>query len=397
MRIEDYKDMIYACGRCNLCHGTDFDERCPELFTQFWESSTLRGRIAIARGILEGKLDYSEEMAERIFGCFMCGRCQEECKKAADINTIDITKAMRADFVEKGIRIPEAGAKMADTVVDSGNIFADPPAEHTKWAEGLKFTDDAKTLFYPGCLASHRFKEKTRILVQTLQAAGYELNFLGEKQRCCGTPYWITGKDSEAKSNAEDFVNMLVELGIREIITPCPSCFRALDEEYPKLLGEEVPFRVRHTSEVLQEIVKEKKLKFKVPIEKKVTYHDPCEIGRLRGIYNPGRKVLEALPGIELIEMRRNREEAFCCGGGGGVKIMYEDHSNKVAEERIGDFIETNAEILTTICPACEMNLTHGTYAADIEARVLDVAELVAVAAGIVDREILEPDYFPED
>ncbi|MFX1261172.1 MAG: (Fe-S)-binding protein [Promethearchaeota archaeon] len=397
MRIEDYRNMIYACGRCNLCHGADFNERCPELFTQYWESSTLRGRMAIARGILEGKLDYSEEMAERIFGCFMCGRCQEECKKAADINTVDITKAMRADFVDKGIEIPENGAKMADTVVDTGNIFADPPAEHIKWAEGLTFIDDAETLFYPGCLASHRFKEKTRILVQTLQAAGYELNFLGEKQRCCGTPYWITGKVSEAKGNAEDFVNMLVELGIREIITPCPSCFRALDEEYPKLLGKEVPFRVRHTSEVLQEIVEEKKLKFKVPIDKKVTYHDPCEIGRLRGLYDPGRTVLNALPGAELIEMRRNREEAFCCGGGGGVKIMYEDHSNKVAKERIGDFIATNADLLTTICPACEMNLTHGTYAADIEARVLDVAELVAVAAGIVDKAILDSDYFPED
>ncbi|MHA2143530.1 MAG: 4Fe-4S dicluster domain-containing protein, partial [Candidatus Thorarchaeota archaeon] len=138
MRIEEFKDMIYACGRCNLCHGTDFNERCPELFTQFWESSTLRGRMAIARGILEGKLDYSEGMAERIFGCFMCGRCQEECKKAAQINTIDITKAMRADFVEKGIKIPEEGSKMADTVVETGNIFADTPAMHTKWAEGLK-------------------------------------------------------------------------------------------------------------------------------------------------------------------------------------------------------------------------------------------------------------------
>ncbi|MHA2143266.1 MAG: 4Fe-4S dicluster domain-containing protein, partial [Candidatus Thorarchaeota archaeon] len=138
MRIEEFKDMIYACGRCNLCHGTDFNERCPELFTQFWESSTLRGRMAIARGILEGKLDYSDGMVERIFGCFMCGRCQEECKKAAQINTIDITKAMRADFVDEGIKIPEEGSKMADTVVETGNIFADTPAMHTKWAEGLK-------------------------------------------------------------------------------------------------------------------------------------------------------------------------------------------------------------------------------------------------------------------
>jgi Fe-S oxidoreductase len=397
MRIEEYKDMIYACGRCNICRGFDFNERCPEVFTQQWESSTARGRMAIARGILEGKLFYSEEMAERIFGCFMCGRCREECKKAADIDVIEITKAMRADFVEHGVKIPEEGSSMADTVTEKGNIFADPPSVHTEWAQGLEFDTSADTLFYPGCLASHRFKEKTRILVQTLQAAGYKLDFLGDAQRCCGTPYWITGKEQPAKDWAKEFVDMLMKAGKKEIITPCPSCFRAFAEEYPQLLGEELPLRVRHTSEVLEEIIEKKKLKFTVPVEKKITYHDPCEIARYRGIYEPGRKVLEAIPGVELIEMSRNREEAFCCGGGGGVKIMYEDHSNKVAEERISDFKETGAELMTTICPACEMNLTHGTYAADVEARVLDVAEVVAVAAGIVDKEILESDYFPED
>jgi len=398
MRIEEFQDMIYACGRCNFCRGLDFNERCPEIFTQNWESSTARGRMAIARGILEGKLHYSEEMAERIFGCFMCSRCKEECKKAAQIDVIGITKAMRADFIEQGVKIPDGGSMMVDTAITSGNIFADTPELHSKWADGLEFVKGSGTLFYPGCLASHRFKEKTHILVQLLQAAGYKLDFLGEDQTCCGTPLWVTGKDANAKEWAQDYLKKLQSRGVREIITPCPSCFRAFDEEYPELLGlDEFPIRVRHTSEVLEEIVAKKKLMFNVSINKRVTYHDPCEIGRYRGIYEPARKVLEALPGIEFVEMGRNRADAFCCGGGGAVKLMYEDYSNKVAKERIRDFVQTGAEVLTTICPACEMNLTHGTYAADIEARVLDVAELMAVAAGIVDKEILEPDYFPED
>ena len=398
MRIEEYKDMIYACGRCNYCKGIDFNERCPEVFTQVYESSTARGRMAIARGILEGKLDYSEDMAERIFGCFMCARCREECKKAAQIDIIAITKAMRADFVDRGIKIPEGGDKMAETMISSGNIFADTPPMHNQWAEGLEFTEGSGTLFYPGCLASHRFKEKTNILVQVLQAAGYVLDFLGNDQTCCGTPLWVTGKVENAKQWAQDYLVKLQARGVKEIITPCPSCFRAFDEEYPKLLGMEMfPITVRHTSAVLEEIVEKKKLKFTVPINKKVTYHDPCEIGRYRDIYNPARKIFEALPGIELVEMTRTKENAFCCGGGGAVKIMFEDHSNKVAEERIQDFISTGADLMTTICPACELNLTHGTYAANVEARVLDVAELMAVAAGIVDEEILDPDYFPED
>ena len=397
MRIEEYKDMIYACGRCEICRGFDYNDRCPEIFTQHWESSTARGRMAIARAILEGKLEYSEDLVERIFGCFMCGRCREECKKAAQIDVIAITKAMRQDFVEQGITIPEDGANMADTVTSSGNIFADPPKVHNKWAEGLEFKEGSGTLFYPGCLASHRFKEKTNILVRLLQAAGYDLDFLGDEQDCCGTPYWITGKMENAVDYAKAYLKKLQDRGVKEIITPCPSCFRAFDEEYPHLLGlEELPIKVRHTSEVLQEIVDKKKLKFK-PVKKKVTYHDPCEIGRYRDIYEPPRKVLEAIPGLEFIEMSRIREQAFCCGGGGGCKIMYPDHSQKVSDERIRDFIGSGAELMSTICPACEMNLTHGMYEADLDIRVLDIAEIMAVSAGIVDPEILEPDYFPED
>jgi Fe-S oxidoreductase len=397
MRIEEYKDMIYACGRCEFCRGIDYNDRCPEVFTQYWESSTARGRMAIARGILEGKLEYSEDLAERIFGCFMCGRCREECKKAAQIDVIEITKAMRQDFVEQGIKIPEEGANMADTVTSSGNIFADPPKVHNKWAEGLEFIQGSGTLFYPGCLASHRFKEKTNILVRLLQAAGYDLDFLGDDQTCCGTPYWVTGKMENAEDYAKAYLKKLQDRGVKEIITPCPSCFRAFDEEYPHLLGmEKLPIKIRHTSEVLEEIVDKKKLKFQ-PVNKTVSYHDPCEIGRYRDIYDPPRKVLEAIPGVEFIEMSRNREQAFCCGGGGGCKIMYPDHSQKVSDERIKDFIETGADIISTICPACEMNLIHGTYAADLDTRVLDIAEIMAVSAGIVDPEILEPDYFPED
>ncbi|MCK5238292.1 MAG: (Fe-S)-binding protein [Candidatus Thorarchaeota archaeon] len=398
MRIEEYKDMIYACGRCNFCKGQEFNERCPEVFTQYWESSTARGRMAIARSILEGNLEYSVELGERIFGCFMCARCKEECKKAAQIDVIAITKAMRQDFVEQGIEIPPEGAAMADTAKESGNIFADTSEVHNKWTDGIEFTEGSGTLFFPGCLASHRFKEKTKILVQVLQAAGYELDFLGDDQKCCGTPYWITGKMESATEWAEDYMSTLQAKGVNEIITPCPSCFRAFDEEYPHLLGlEKLPFKVRHTSEVLEEIVEKKKLKLKNSIEMIVTYHDPCEIGRYRDIYAPPRNVLNAIPGLEFKEMERIKGDAFCCGGGGGVKMMYDTHSEKVSSERLKHIQATEAEIVSTICPACEMNLTHAVYHADAPIRVLDIAELMAVSAGIADKEILDPYYIPED
>lgn len=398
MRIKKYADMIYACGRCNFCRGFDFDNRCPQLNLQRWESATGRGKMAIARGLLEGDLDYTEDLVPRIFGCFMCARCTEECKKAAEIDILAITKAMRADFVDNDVPIPEGGNHMAETAIESGNIFADTPEAHTAWAEGLKFTKGSGMLFFPGCLASHRFKEKTRILVRVLQEAGYEMDLLEGEKTCCGTPFWVTGKDDKAEEWAANFLKRLEKRGVEEIITPCPSCFRAFDEVYPELLGfEEFPIKVRHTSEVLEEIVNEDKLDLKNEINKKVTYHDPCEIGRYRDIYEPARNALKAIPGLQLVEMERNRDEAFCCGGGGGIKIMDEDASNEIAVERLQDALDTGADLLSTICPACELNLTHATYIEDVHMRVLDVAELLAVSAGIEDEEILDPYYFPED
>ena len=398
MRIQEYAEMIYACGRCEFCRGSDFNERCPEIFTQKWESSTARGRMLIARALLEGNLEYTEALAERIFGCFLCARCTEECKKAAQIDIIEITKAMRADFVDQGVKTPEAGTEMAFLATEKGNIFGDSPKFHSKWAEGLKFRKGSGILFYPGCLASHRFKEKTRILVQLLQAAGYDLDFLGDEQTCCGAPLWITGNMTEAKKMVSAQLKKMQDRGVKEIITPCPSCFRAFDEEYPRILGiEKLPIKVRHTSEVLEEIVEKKKIKLKYKVKKRVTYHDPCEIGRYRGIYEPPRNVLNAIPGLEFVEMRRTKAESFCCGGGGGVKLMYPDYSQAVSRERLNDVLATGAEIVSTICPACELNLTHATYEADAAIRVLDVAELMAVSAGLADEEILDAYYIPED
>lgn len=398
MKINDFAEMIYRCGRCNFCRGSNFNERCPEVFTQKWESSTARGRMAIARAIHEGELEYSPEMVERIFGCFMCARCTEECTKAAQIDVVAITKAMREDIVSLGVEIPDAGDRMVRMTLEKGNIFADTPIVHTKWAEDLKFEEGSGTLFYPGCLASHRFKEKTRILVQLLQASGYELDFFGNDQTCCGTPLWVTGKTDNAEALVKAQFKKMQDRGVTEIITPCPSCFRAFDEDYPRILGmNEFPIRVRHTSDVLEEIVREKRIKLNRPIRKRVTYHDPCEIGRYRTIYEPPRKALEAIPGIELKEMVRNRETSFCCGGGGGVKLTYPEYSEQVSLERLRDVIETDSEIVATICPACELNLTHATYGADANIRVLDIAELMAVSAGIANMDIIESDYLPED
>ncbi|MEM2143525.1 MAG: (Fe-S)-binding protein [Candidatus Thorarchaeota archaeon] len=398
MRISDYRDMIYACGRCNFCHGADFDERCPELYTQYWESSTARGRMAIARGILEGKINYTPDLAERIFGCFLCARCREECKKAANIDVIAITRAMRADFVDMGVQIPDGARTMIQNLTQSRNIFADRPTEYLRWSRGIDFEEGSGTLFYPGCLASHRFKEKTNILVQVLQSAGIRLDSLGEDQRCCGTPFWVTGSLREARQWASDFTELLKSRKVKEVITPCPSCFRALEEEHPRLLGLSSPaFRVRHASEVLESLLRTRRLRPKIPVDKVVTYHDPCEIGRYRGVYDQPRQVLLSIPGVRLVEMARSRSDAFCCGGGGGVKIMYEDNSQRVASRRLEEAVATGAEIVATCCPACELNLTHAVYGAGASMRVLDIAEMLAVSCGIVSGEILEPDYIPED
>jgi len=197
---------------------------------------------------------------------------------------------------------------------------------------------------------------------------------LGKDEKCCGSVMLRMG-DPEFERLARENINMFNDLGIETLISSCAGCFKTIKGDYPKV--GKLNFEVLHTVEFLRRLYEDKKLVFKNPVEKRVTYHDPCHLGRASGVYDDPRFIMEMIPGLELIEMPRNREYSRCCGAGGGLKSGYPDIQNKMAQRRVKEAEETGAEELVSACPFCFQGLQVGISALESPLVMRDISFLV--------------------
>lgn len=233
-------------------------------------------------------------------------------------------------------------------------------------------------VYFLGCMATYRLPSIAEATIKILKHAGVDFKTLGEDEWCCGSVTLRTGFNEEAEFLARHNVEALKEAGADRVVTACAGCFRTLSVDYPKILGEELPFEVVHFPTLLKELIEEGKIQFPEDEQIAVTYHDPCHIGRHMGIYDDPREALEAIPNVELREMFKNRENASCCGAGGGVRSTNRDLARGAADTRIEEAEETGASVLTTACPFCTFNLRESTERSESEVEMLDFPEFVA-------------------
>jgi len=198
---------------------------------------------------------------------------------------------------------------------------------------------------------------------------------LGQKEICCGATTYNLGVEDAFKEIATENTEMLNSLEVGKVLTSCSGCYSVMKNEYPKVARRN--FEVVHVVEYLDQLITEGKLKPTKPVNLKITYHDPCHLGRYSGLYDAPRRILEAIPGIELIEMPRNREKAWCCGAGAGVKTTYPDFAAWIGEQRVEEAKATGAEALVTACPFCEGNLSDVVQATEAGLEVFDVTDLL--------------------
>jgi len=228
-------------------------------------------------------------------------------------------------------------------------------------------------LYYPGCLtkiAAPQLKEKYE---KILRKAGIDFIELGELEVCCGSPALKAGYVEDFKKLAQKNLKIFKDHGVKKIITNCPACFMILKKEYSKVLGKEWDIEVEHISQIINAKFKMQNEKSKLKVKnEKITYHDPCHLGRQMGVYEEPREVIKAL-GYELVEMDLNRSESFCCGGGGGVKTNEPELANKIAKERIRQAKQTGAEVLCTACPLCWLHLKENSDGLEVK----ELGELV--------------------
>jgi heterodisulfide reductase subunit D len=230
-------------------------------------------------------------------------------------------------------------------------------------------------IYFPGCTATYRMKEISHAAVKIFKKAGVEFKVLGEDEWCCGSVMLRTGNIPEAEVLIDHNLEALRAAGATKVVTTCSGCYKTISHDYKERRGD-LGFEVVHLPQLVKELVDQGKLKFKQN-NIKVTYHDPCHLGRHTGMYDIPRDVIKAIPGVELVEMGRSREFARCCGAGGGMLSGNKDISTNIGQDRIKDASATGAVILTTPCPFCTLHLSAQAQETGVDIKVMDFSEFV--------------------
>jgi Fe-S oxidoreductase len=385
----EHAEIVHRCFRCGYCKFPEdyVDFNCPSYKAFGWDTYSPGGRMWLIRAWLNGEIPSSPHFAEILYSCAACDNCKEQCvfPKFKDYLP-EIFQEAKAELVNEG-RIPPVVRDYFKSIVVHGNPYKLPQEERGKWAEGtgLEPFSNQEHLFYVGCVGSYdEVGQKMARSVGTLLAqTGLSMGFLGNRETCDGNEVKVLGEIGLFTQLAEENIMEFMKMDVKKIITLDPHALNTFKRDYPRLRGN---FEVFHFSEILAELIKEKKIALS-EFRAKVTYHDPCYLGRHNQIFNAPREILNSIPGLELVEMRRNKGASFCCGGGGGnfFTDIIGPGEDSPARVRVREALATGAEIIAVACPQCFKMLDDAVKTEGLENQ-LEVLDLAAV----VDRARLK-------
>jgi heterodisulfide reductase subunit B len=276
---------------------------------------------------------------------------------------------------------------MSSSFQRQSNIWGGAREARADWLpDDVSPLEKGKTAYWAGCTASYVEHDIAQNAVRVLKEGGIDFVYLGSDEACCGIPFFAAGKWDVFAKAVEHNIKELHRRGVEEVIISCPGCWVTLNHyyrEWSEKLGLNYNIRVRHITEVMADLIKEDRLQFKRTPEGlgKLTYHDPCHIGRHGGIYDPPREVLRAIPGVELVEMEHNRENGLCCGSVLS-RVGRPPAADAIGAWRMAEAEEAGADVILTTCPCCEVQLRVGARAKGSKVRVLDLSDVVAEALG---------------
>ncbi len=388
--LNQLKEMAYACTRCGYCRQKYSDDAhtktasfrvCP-----IWEHGggfehqCSRGKLQLAQGILEGQISYSQELIDSLYTDPDCKLCSWVCAAEPILNPPKVWQAMREDIVAAGLGPPSPLAQIDSHIKEQHNVFGGKSELRSRWAEGLNLPSHSDILYFSGCYASYTQPEIARSTVAILRQAGIDPAYLGNEEYCCGVVQFHDGSISIAEEVARHNIEKIRESGARTVVTACAECYKSFKVNYPELMGE-LPFEVLHISEMLVRLLDEKKISFEQNLpETKITFHDPCRLGRYCNVYDPPREILNSIPNTELVEMLRHREYAWCCGDGAEmVRSMNPQLASKIAEDRITEAQHTGSKAIVTSCPRCISTLRKASDGIKVD----DLTVVVAQAMGL--------------
>jgi Fe-S oxidoreductase len=384
---------LYACTECGRCQ-----HLCPAWNT----GKPLSPKLLIMNlrdhlfdqgpKILEAKQsgkDYEKAPLnpdvvedEVVWSCVTCGACMQECP--VNIEHVDHIVDMRRNLVMGESRFPKEVGTLLRNIENSNNPWGMQQTTRADWAEGLGVrileAGDGATpeyLYWVGCAASFddRAKKIARAVASVLLEAGVDFAILGQQELCNGDPARRAGNEYLFQTLAEQNVEAMNGAGVKKIVVNCPHCFNTLRNEYPDYGGT---YEVLHYTQLFAELIAEGRILLDGVLNGVLTYHDPCYLGRHNGVYGEPRRVLDAVPGLETVEMPRHHERALCCGAGGARMWMEEHLGKRINTERTEEAISTGAAKMGVACPFCYIMLDDGAKATGERIEVSDVSEIVA-------------------
>jgi len=363
----DAVKFCYQCGKC--------DTVCP------WNRVRT---FSMRKLIREAAFGLTEIEHEEIWRCTTCGKCPQQCPR--DVKQIDDMVAVRR--IATGYGVFPASVNPVRTVsaglTAEGNPFGEERTKRADWAKGLPvktFAEGMEILYFPGCYLSYdpRLKKVAQATANVLNKAGVDFGILGPKENCCGESIRKTGNEPLFKRLARENIKTFIENGVKKILVSSPHCYHTFTNEYPEF---KVNFEVVHISQYLFELINAGRLELTKEYGKKVTYHDPCYLGRHNGIYDEPRGVLKKIPGLELIEMAETREDSLCCGMGGGRIWMETPKAERFSNLRLEQAVGVGVEELVTTCPYCITNFEDSRLILNYDdvIQVKDITEILQEA-----------------
>lgn len=391
--LKDVREHWALCFNCASCyyHGPIVPHNWLELPPPEWsppfhkcpsfEYFRFRAYSAVGRGNLatlvfeNDRFPVTEDLIKIVYTCTSCGMCSEICQLFQPLRT---TWALREELVQRGVRLPDPLEKMHANIENYDNVFG--PEDLPKAIDGIPTTGE--DIYFAGCNVRFREPELARATLKVLKAAGLDIAYLGENEICCGSVAGHDGNTQLLEEKAIQNIEVLKRSGARRVIAVCAGCYKTLKIDYPLIVGR-LPFEVVHISELLVKLIDDKKIQFTSEIKKRVTYHDPCFLGRHCKVYDEPRKVLKSIPGIELVEMERNRRWSYCCGGGAKITMScYPEFATSVTKDRLLEGKQVGDTIVTG-CTSCFSNMNKVVKKERMELRIYDISVLAAKAMGI--------------
>jgi Fe-S oxidoreductase len=414
-KAENFRYDMDHCIKCKGCTwvdhiympGVKYSTRCPSATKNQFDSYGAYGKMRIGLGMLDGKLKYSDELLKILYECTLCGACDVACKRNLDLEIELSLEALRVKAVKDGAGPMPAHKKVYQNIVKTHNRFGSDHAKRIKWLpDDIKPAKKADVLYFAGCSASYINAEIGKATVKILDKSGTKFALMADEW-CCGNIPFSVGMFDEAKEIAKRNIEEIKKSGAKIVLTSCAECYRTLKVDYPKMLNiatKDLGFEVVHLVEFVDKLIKDGALKLNKKVDLKIAYHDSCSLTRLsdpwtpwkgeRGLwgvvtpdlerrrgtkelYEKPRDILNSIPGVQIKDTIRQRENTFCCGAGRGTVEAFPDFALWAAGEKLNEVNEVGAEAVVSTCPWCKENFKKAANKRDDKVKVYDISEII--------------------